>query len=102
RVGATPAQRRNRAVDAGGALVLEGCRGLHAVSSSLLAGGHLLARLADVVALLVLNGRVGADDRRARQRLRTLLTLLGIQHPRGEAAVLDGAQRRPVGARSGD
>src|SRR5215217_4810468 len=43
------------------------------------AAGQALARLPDVLALLVLGRGVGADDRRARQVLRALLAALGIQ-----------------------
>ena len=41
--------------------------------------GSALARRPDVVALLVLHGRVGADDRRPRQRLGPRLADLGVE-----------------------
>src|SRR3954470_16998586 len=50
----------------------------------------------------VLDGRVGPDDRRARQLLGPLLAALGIQRHRGVRAVGRVAQRRPVGAGGGD
>src|SRR5256885_14588315 len=72
------------------------------LSDSGTAGRKPLARRADVVALLVLLGRVGADDRRPRQLLRTVLALLGIELAGVEAAVLDRAQHRPLRARRRD
>src|SRR5215467_13560984 len=45
------------------------------------AGGHALTRLPDVLALLVLDGGVGADDGRARQVLGALLAPVRVQQP---------------------
>ena len=93
--GAEPLQRRDRALDAGRALVLEWRGGLHAWLLSDRRDGQPLAGLADVVALLVLHGGVGADHRRARQRSRAAPGgRSGIEQPRREAAALDVAQHR--------
>src|SRR5919201_4213130 len=56
------------------------------------AGGHALARLPDVLPLLVLDGGVGADDRRARHEVGLGLADLGIQQACRQAAPLDVAQ----------
>src|SRR4051794_41677317 len=61
-----------------------------------------LARLADVLAPLVLLGRVGPDHRRARQALGPLLTAVGVEHARGQAAAFDVAQHRSGRVARGD
>src|SRR4051812_3145956 len=64
--------------------------------------GHALARLADVVALLVLHRAVAADDRRSGQVLGPVRAALGVEQPRLEAAALDVAQRRARRIAHGD
>src|SRR6187397_3032010 len=66
------------------------------------AGRQALTRLPDVLALLVLGGSVGPDDRRSGQVLRALLAALGIQPPCREAAALDVAQHRARRGGRGD
>src|SRR5215210_472496 len=61
-------------------------------------GREPLARLADVLAPLVLLGRLGPDDGRARQLRGALLAARGVQPPRGQAAALDVAQDGPARA----
>src|SRR3954471_10356985 len=56
----------------------------------------------DVLAPLVLLGRVGADHRRAREPLGAVLTDLGIELAGVEAAVLDRAQHWAARTRGGD
>src|SRR3990172_1621712 len=51
--------------------------------------GEPLARCPDVFPLLVLHGRVGTDDRRPCQGLRSGLADLGVQLPRRQASTLD-------------
>ena len=103
RLGAEPLERRDRALDAGRALVLEWRRGLQLRSSRIRTlGREPLARRADVVALLVLDRGVGADHRRARQVLRARLADARVEQPRREAAALDVAQHRAGRAGGGD
>src|SRR4051812_40178573 len=66
------------------------------------AHGQPLAGLADVFALLVLDRRLAADHRRAREVLRPLLTALRVELARGEAAALDVAQNRAGRVARGD
>src|SRR4051794_31604156 len=69
--------------------------GHHAAAEETTAHAGLLARL---VALR----RVGPDDRRALEALRTRLPRLGIQQPRRQAAALDVAQHPAARAGGGD
>src|SRR4051794_3927364 len=63
---------------------------------------QLLARLADVLALLVLDGGVAADHGRARQVLGALLAAVGVEPARRQAAALDIAQHRSRRVARGD
>src|SRR6188472_3935061 len=56
--------------------------------------GWPLARLADVIALLVLHRAVGADHRRSIELVGVGLPHLGIQQPCRKASTLDITQRR--------
>src|SRR3954451_22590597 len=69
--------------------------GHHPAAGETTAHAGLLARL---VALR----RVGPDDRRALEALRTRLPRLGIQQPRRQAAALDVAQHPAARAGGGD
>src|SRR4051794_35924419 len=57
---------------------------------------------AGLLARLVALRRVGPDDRRALEALRTRLPRLGIQQPRRQAAALDVAQHPAARAGGGD
>src|SRR3954469_20182788 len=61
-----------------------------------------LARLPDVLTLLVLDRRVRPDHGGARQVLRRGRSPLGVEHPRGEAAALDVAQHSARRVARGD
>ena len=104
RLGAEPLERRDRALDAGRTLVLEWRGGLQrAPLRSGALGGQPLARRADVLALLVLHGRVGADHRRdAAASPAPSWRTSGYSEPRREAAALDVAQHRAGRAQRGD
>ena len=65
-------------------------------------GWKPLARGTDVVPLLVLHRRVGADDRRPGERRRHRLTDLGIQQSRSEASALDVPQHGTGGVARSD
>ena len=94
--GAAALERRDRAVDAGGPLVLEWRRGLQSlVSSSPLRATRRqpLARRSDVVALFVLVRCAGADHRRVRQVLGAL-----VAHARDRAGAPPGCRPRRCAA----
>src|SRR5690349_19425880 len=67
-----------------------------------LLGRERLARLSDVLALLVLLRRLRADDRRARQLRGARLAALRVEGARRRAAVGSIAQRRAARAGGGD
>ena len=67
-----------------------------------LAAGEPPARSPDVVALLVLDGRVGADHRRSRQRLRARVADVRVERARREAAALDVPEHRAGRVGHGD
>src|SRR3954464_11501779 len=97
--------RRSRAAIAPSTLVARSysngagvCTGASPLSSrgSSTALGEPLPGCADVVALLVLLGRVGADDRGPLEVLGPVLTDLGRELSGVEAPVLDRPETRPA------
>ena len=121
RLGPEALQRRDHALHARGTLILERCGSLHhvllsrkrtALERADVHEGHVqpalrlprrrgsgqpLARRTDVVALLVLDGRVRTDHRRARQLLGARVTDVGVEGARSATAALDVAEHAPAG-----